>query len=191
MNRLPWDQWLPPGDALRLLDIGCGTAEEAGALIASGRVRDFLGVDLDEEAIVRARARWRGTRFVCADAARLRPEHVGLFDVILLRRPDLLAQPGRWRAVFARLPALLSSGGRVIVTVIDEGEALLARRWLEEAGLCLLRVEPLPEPEERILLVGGFVAPREVAFDGRPVNDGDADGKAGFVPGAYFRCAHE
>ncbi len=153
MSGLGWSRWLPPGVALRVLDIGCGAAEEAGELLASGRVRDFLGVDLDEGAIAEARARWPGARFVCADAARLSPGRIGRFDAILIRRPDLLAQPGRWRQVFARLPVWLSPGGRVILTLIGEGEARLARRWLEEAGLRVLHVESLPWPEEPILLL--------------------------------------
>ncbi len=155
MGELGWSRWLPPGTALRVLDIGCGVAEEVGELLASGRVRDFLGVDLDEGAIAEARARWPGARFVCADAARLSPGRIRRFDAILLRRPDLLAQPGRWRQVFAWLPGWLSPGGRVILTLIGEEEARLARRWLEEDGLRLLGVESLPWPEESILLLAG------------------------------------
>lgn len=156
MSELRWSRWLPPGAALRVLDIGCGAAEEAGELLASGRVRDFLGVDLDEGAIAEARARWPGARFVCADAARLSPGRIGQFDTILIRRPDLLAQPERWRQVFARLPAWLLPDGRVILTLIGEGEARLARRWLEEVGLRFLYVESLPWPEEPILLLFCF-----------------------------------
>jgi len=158
-NRWGWARWLPPGMGIRLLDIGCGIAEEAGELLSSGRIREFLGVDLDERAIAEARRRWPGARFEVADAAELAAEGVGRFEVILLRRPDLLAQPARWRRVFARLPDLLSPDGRVIVTLIAEGEARLARRWLEEAALRVLSVEPLPWPEERYLVWAGPVPP--------------------------------
>ncbi|GBD08331.1 27-O-demethylrifamycin SV methyltransferase [Candidatus Thermoflexus japonica] len=142
-------RWLPPRKGIRLLDIGCGTAEEAGELLASGKVADFLGVDLDERAIVEAQARWPEARFMCEDAVRLSPEAVGRFEVILIRRPDLLAQPARWHPVFLRLPVLLRPAGRVIVTLIGGGEAALAQRWLEEAGLRILQVEDRREPEER------------------------------------------
>lgn len=148
-------RWLPSRKGIRLLDIGCGAAEEAGELLASGKVADFLGVDLDERAIAEAQARWPQARFICEDAARLSPEAVGRFEVILIRRPDLLAQPARWHQVFLRLPDLLRPGGRVIVTLIGEDEAALARRWLEEAGLRVLQIEDRSEPEERYWILAG------------------------------------
>ncbi|MCS6963371.1 MAG: class I SAM-dependent methyltransferase [Thermoflexus sp.] len=151
-----WTRWLPPEGEIRLLDVGCGTAEEAGEFLASGRVVDFLGVDLDEGAIAQARARWPEARWICADAARLSSKTLGgRFDAILIRRPDLLLQPARWRRVFRRLSEWLRPGGWIIVTVIGDGEAELARRWLEEAGLRVFRVERLPWPEERVLLLAG------------------------------------
>lgn len=127
--------WLPPRDPLRVLEIGCGAGEGLGQLLESGRVLEFVGVDLDETAIEEARARWPQATFLCADAARLPASFVGRFDVALLRRPDLLAQPQRWREVFDRLPVWLRPGGRAIVAVMGQAEASLASRWLGEGGL--------------------------------------------------------
>ncbi len=171
-----WTRWLPPEGVIRLLDIGCGTAEEAEELLASGRVVDFLGVDLDEGAIAQARARWPKAQWMCADAARLSLEDIGRFKVILIRRPDLLLQPARWREVFSRLPELLQPGGWIIITAIGDGEAVLAQRWLEEAGLQIFQFERLPWPEERYLLLAhqpdpprGFRRPEDAA-EGDPAS---------------------
>lgn len=148
-----WSMWLPTSHHLRLLDIGCGTAEEAGALLACGAVAEFVGVDLDEEAIAQARARWPQATFLCTDAAQLPCEYAGQFHVALLRRPDLLAQPRRWQRVFAALSNLLHPGGRAVVTTIGEGEAVTAREWLESSGLRVTHAERLSQATESHLLV--------------------------------------
>ena len=129
--------WLPTTPALRVLEIGCGTAEDAGEWLAC-EVREYVGVDLDELAIAQARARWPGLTFLCADAAHLAGTAVGRFHAVLIRRPDLFARPGNWEQVFAALPALLRPGGRVLVTLMGPGETALARRWLEKNGLCVM-----------------------------------------------------
>lgn len=110
------------GEAARVLNALQVVREfkEAGGLLASGTVTEFVGVDLDETAIIEARARWPGAKFICADAARLGPEYTRRFDTVLIRRPDLLAQPGRWRQVFKRLPTLLQAEGRVLLTLFGE-----------------------------------------------------------------------
>jgi len=63
--------WLPAGSAVRVLEVGCGTADDVGTLLATGRVAEYIGVDLDELAVVRARAQWPRATFLCADAAQL------------------------------------------------------------------------------------------------------------------------
>jgi SAM-dependent methyltransferase len=135
---------------VRVLAIGCGDADEVGAWLATGRVREVVGVDLDEEAVQRARARWPQATFLCADAAQLPDDFWHRFDVVLIRRPDLLAQPDRWRAVFAAIPSYLRPAGRVVVVVLGVAEEVLARRWLHAAGP---QVRPAdPAGDERVLV---------------------------------------
>ena len=153
LSLLRLGQWLPATTPLRMLDIGCGTAEETGGQLASGTVTEFVGVDLDETAIIEARARWPGAKFICADAARLGPEYTLRFDAVLLRRPDLLAQPGRWRQVFKRLPTLLQAEGRVLLTLFGMAEASVAHGWLTAEGLRVLHTGWLPQPDEPHLMV--------------------------------------
>ncbi|WP_448592294.1 class I SAM-dependent methyltransferase [Thermoflexus hugenholtzii] len=149
--------WLPSRRPLRVLLIGCGEGEEAAALadrLGGPEAVRMVGVDLDELALARAQARVPWARFRCADAATLPPGWEGGFDLIVIRRPDLLAQPSRWRAVFARLPGLLAADGRLICTTISAGEARWVRHELSEAGWSLLHEEIHPEaPEEAAWLV--------------------------------------
>lgn len=145
-------RWLPPVPSPRLLEIGCGVAEDAGEWPAMG-VAEYVGVDLDETAIAQARARWPGLTFLCADAARLPETAVGRFHAVLIRRPDLFARPENWRQVFAALPALLLPQGRILVTLLGAGETAVARRWLKESGLRLVAEEPRPERDVSYLLV--------------------------------------
>lgn len=130
-------RWLPDMPSLRLLEIGCGAVEDVGEWLADG-VGEYVGVDLDETAIAQARARWPGATFRCADAARLPPEYVGYFHAVLIRSPDVFAQPGRWQQVFAALPALIQPEGRVIVTLLGAREIIVAREWLVANGWRLL-----------------------------------------------------
>ncbi|MCP4195649.1 MAG: class I SAM-dependent methyltransferase [Proteobacteria bacterium] len=91
--------WFTGKSPVRLLDIGCGTAVEAEPLLASGLITEFVGVDLDETAISLVQSRLPQATFLCADAAALDDSHH--YDVILIRRPDLLARPAGWQQVFA------------------------------------------------------------------------------------------
>lgn len=145
--------WLPGPQPQRVLEVGCGAAQAVGALLEAGLASDYVGVDLDETAIEQARDRWPQATFLCADAARLPATYHGAADVILIRRPDLLAQPGRWREVFGVLLALLQPHGRALVTLIGATEARLARAWLADEGFEILHVGALDLLEERRLVV--------------------------------------
>jgi len=147
----PWLQ-LPRGSGLRLLEIGCGTAEDAGLWLHKG-VHEYVGVDLDETAIAQARSRLPDVTFLCADAARLPSVYAGYFDIVLIRRPDLFARPRNWQQVFGVLPALLRPGGRVLVVLIGQGETMVARRWLEGSGLPVTAQAWQPEAEAGHVLV--------------------------------------
>jgi len=143
--------WLPSTKPLRLLDIGCGAADEAAVLL--NIVDEFVGVDLDETAIAKARVRWPQATFMCADAAILSPEAVGSCDVVLIHRPDIFAQPARWRRVFDTLPVLFQPGGRIILTLMGEAETATARAWLAEIGLSVIHASKAPEAGGAHLLV--------------------------------------
>ncbi len=133
--RAPLARWLPPGGGLHVLELGCGEGQDAGLLLADPRVVEYIGVDLDEDAVARARARWPAATFLCADAAALPAGLAGRFDLVFVGRPDLLAQPERWRRAFAALPGLLGPAGRALVTLTGPAETALARRWLRDGGL--------------------------------------------------------
>jgi predicted TPR repeat methyltransferase len=152
-------RWLPLVPSPRLLEIGCGAAEDAGEWLAGG-VAEYVGVELDEVAIAQARARWPGLTFLCADAAHLPRAVVGRFHAVLIRRPDLFARPGNWQQVFAVLPALLQPQGRVLVTLLGAGETAVARRWLETNGLHIVAEERWPDPEASYLLVAEVLLAR-------------------------------
>jgi SAM-dependent methyltransferase len=160
-DRSTLHRWLSQASSPRLLEIGCGTAEDAGEWLAGG-AGEYIGVDLDELAIARARARWPGLTFLCADAARLPGKYAGYFHVVLIRCPDLFVRPGNWQQVFAALPALLQPEGRVIVTLFGAGEMAIARRWLEESRLHVVAEGAWPEP------VGGHLLVAETTRPPRP-----------------------
>jgi len=121
-------------------------------LVATGRVAEIVGVDLDETALTQARARWPQGTFLCADAARLGEAYHRRFDLVLIRQPDLLAQPAHWRAVFAAVPIYLRPGGRVVVVLLGGVEESLARRWLEEDGLRVARADASEGGARRVLV---------------------------------------
>lgn len=148
----------------RVLSVGCGTCEEGEALVQAlggPQALQLVGVDLDETAIEEARRRLPIGTFLCADAARLPTRWRGSFDLVLVRRPDLLAQPQRWREVLAALPGLLGPGGQLILTFAGHAEARVARHWLLDVGLKVLRERALETPEEPWLLVARMSPPEK------------------------------
>lgn len=114
-------------------------------MAAQGRAR-VRGCGPGRGALVHARSRWPHLTFLCEDAARLSPEVVGRFHLVLIRQPDLWARPANWHQVFAALPPLLLPAGRVLVEVAGKGEAALAQRWLREAGLLQVGAEQAGSP---------------------------------------------
>ncbi|MBX7252922.1 MAG: class I SAM-dependent methyltransferase [Candidatus Promineofilum sp.] len=141
---------LPAGRPLRLLTVGCGACPEGKSLLAAGV--ELTGVDFDEQAIATARARLPEATFICRDAARFDPGQDSLFDVILLRRPDIAAQPAPWQAILTRIPARLAPGGQVMLTTPGPHEAALAADWLLAAGFARVHKEPLDADDEHFLV---------------------------------------
>lgn len=143
---------IPPERPVQVLDLGCSECLEGEALLAAGV--GLTGVDQDEVSIRAAGRRLPNATFVCADAAELPDDWRGRFGMILIRRPDLLAQPERWRLVFGRLSGWLSAGGRVVVTTVSAGEAYLVAQWLAESGFDMTDREELPMTDEAKIMVG-------------------------------------
>ncbi|GAA0252694.1 class I SAM-dependent methyltransferase [Cryptosporangium japonicum] len=73
---------IPPGDARRILDVGCGTG---ATTIAAARRGHCVGVDISEPMVTAARERAGSTvEFVLADA-QTHPFPAGAFDTVISR----------------------------------------------------------------------------------------------------------
>ncbi len=77
--RTRFEQMVQPRPDLRVLDIGCGTGQSRQ--IYTQYAKDYLGVDLAEAALARARTKFPSDRFMCADAREL-PFEDGSFDLV-------------------------------------------------------------------------------------------------------------
>lgn len=110
-----------PGEALRVLDVGCGTGHSHR--VYRGQSSFYAGIDLALEAVALARRRSGGSSWLQADACHL-PFRDGSFDVVAFssvlhhlpdRRPALteatrVLRPGGWAFAFdpnLRHPAML------------------------------------------------------------------------------------
>jgi ubiquinone/menaquinone biosynthesis C-methylase UbiE len=106
----------------RVLDIGCGPAEIVVRLAEHFRDASFVGVDLEEEHLERARARCRGfadrASFQIGDALDL-PFADRTFDLVISRHVlQAVPDPGRG---FAEMVRVLRPGGRIHALVEDYG----------------------------------------------------------------------
>ena len=104
-----------------VVDLGCGLGSEVGYLASRGW--RGLGVDLSPAALTRARARYPGAWFACADVTRL-PLRAGAAGLLLDRGCfHYLTAPGRAR--YARETA----------RVLRPGGQLMLRMCLNTAGI--------------------------------------------------------
>jgi SAM-dependent methyltransferase len=99
----------------RLLEIGCATGNVTAAFAGF----DYVGVDIDADAIEFARARFRGQRdpprFHCLDVLKdALPEPHG-FDYVLISHTAHHLPDAAMRAMISRSAELLRSGGRLVV----------------------------------------------------------------------------
>jgi len=96
-----------------ILDIGCGSGNTATEM--AGTYRSYLGVDISEAAL--AKARWRSQEcgrgdknsFECADFLTYGPS--GQYDVILFRESMYHVPLGKVKATLDRYAAHLKDGG--------------------------------------------------------------------------------
>jgi SAM-dependent methyltransferase len=92
----------------RVLDVGCGPGTNAGRFAGV----DYVGVDINEAYLARARAKYPG-RFVCADLQTADLSALGTFDTILVNSflhhlPDPAV-----RQILVQLQALTDPAGLV------------------------------------------------------------------------------
>ena len=97
-----------PGTGLRILDIGCGTGQSRKLYIE--HAASYVGIDLAEEALVRARAKFPADRWECADARAL-PFPDGSFDLVCFS--SVLHHIPDFEAALREGRRVLAAGGQV------------------------------------------------------------------------------
>jgi SAM-dependent methyltransferase len=116
LDRLVAD-YLGDGEGLSVLDIGCGGGRLAPLLGAAASV---TGVDTDQAALARARARHAalpGHGFARMDAAALAFPEASFDAALMLDVLDQLADPA---AALAEAARVLARGGRLMVTATNK-----------------------------------------------------------------------
>ena len=112
----------PLGSGALVLDVGCGTGELEAKLAPRFPEATFVGVDLEEAHLARARVRNAGTggrvRFERGDALALSQE-TGAFDLVVSRHV-IQAVPDAKR-VLSEMARVTRSGGRLHVIAEDYG----------------------------------------------------------------------
>ena len=118
-----------------VLDLGCGTGEITARLAERFPHASFVGVDLEEPHLMRARARCSAlgsrVRFEVADALAL-PYDDSTFDFVVCRHV-LQAVPDAAR-VLAEIGRVLRPGGRVHLIAEDYGMLLCHPTELDSDG---------------------------------------------------------
>lgn len=137
LNRAIFDEalvhgWLPLADGLadrlaagaRVADVGCGTGHALVLLAQAFPASTFVGYDIAEEAIARARAEAEGltnVHFEVRDAAQLTVDDP--FDVVVAF--DAIHDQAAPAAVLQRIHRALAPGGTVFIVDIDASSDLV------------------------------------------------------------------
>jgi SAM-dependent methyltransferase len=103
---------LPPGEERLVVDVGCGTGGNAGALADEYRV---VGIDTAETAIQLARTKFVGPRFWCGRLADLPPNVDAGAEAYLLT--DVLEHVADDFLLLSTLLARCPEGAYVLITV--------------------------------------------------------------------------
>jgi SAM-dependent methyltransferase len=74
-----FEDFVRPAPGLRVLDIGCGTGQSRQ--LYAEHAATYVGIDLSEAALARARAKFPDDRWECCDARQL-PFEAGSFDLV-------------------------------------------------------------------------------------------------------------
>lgn len=151
---------LGPPEALRALDIGCGTGETDALL---GDFGNLQGVDISEELVDEARTRNPGVTYTHYDGRTL-PYEDGTFDLAFAICVIHHVPPARWAAFAGEMARVLRPGGIAAIVEhnplnpltrlavarceFDDDAVLLGRRRSE----ALLRAAGLDLTESRHIL---------------------------------------
>lgn len=104
----PVERYLRSADIRRVLDVGCGPGTNAPRFAGV----DYVGVDINDEYLSFARARYRG-RFIRGDIGRMDLSALGTFDTILVNSFLHHLPDDAVRRVVWNLRALLGPDGAV------------------------------------------------------------------------------
>lgn len=121
-----------------ILDLGCGPGNTANEL-ASTSYREYLGVDVSEVALNKARERSQQSgrsdknRFVSGDMLSFVPPRQ--FDIILLRESVYHVAVGEIKELFDRYSQYLTTNGVFIVKLVTAG------RYTSEARVRIIESE--------------------------------------------------
>jgi SAM-dependent methyltransferase len=118
LAQLPLDD-LPP----RVLNVGCGAYPSAQPLSEALPGWTLFGVDIDRDALRRARC--PDLHLIQADARYLPVR--GPFGLVIIRHPDLYRSYAAWAQIVPSLPALLAPGGLLLITLYAPEEVELIR----------------------------------------------------------------
>jgi len=112
-----------------ILELGCGTGNDAARLAAEGY--QVTAIDVSGEAIGRARARFGSVaRFLVADMTGRLPFRDGGFDAAVSNVALHMFPDGVTRAVFAEVGRLVRPGGLFVFHVNALEDRPLRARWL-------------------------------------------------------------
>jgi SAM-dependent methyltransferase len=135
-NDLDWEGlWTGPflvplreASARAILELGCGTGNDAARLAGEGY--SVTAVDLSGEAIGQARARFGSmARFMVADMTKRLPFPDGDFDAVMSNVAMHMFPDGVTRAVFAEVRRLVRTGGLFLFHVNALEERPLRAHW--------------------------------------------------------------
>jgi len=124
LRQLPSDH-LPPA----LLSVGCGTFEDEPTLRAALPNWALYGIDVDGEALRRARQHAPSLRLIQADAINLPGLLHMQFGLVIVRHPDLHLRRKTWSQILPRISSLLTPNGLLVITVYSHEETRLLRSF--------------------------------------------------------------
>jgi SAM-dependent methyltransferase len=132
---------LPP----RLINVGCGVYQSARPVRDALSTWALYGLDLDGDALRRARRDTPSLRLVQANAKDLPGLLQARFGLVLVRHPDVHRRAA-WCRIIPRLPALLAPGGFLLITLYAP-EEVDAVRALDLPPACPLDESALAPPD--------------------------------------------